>query len=137
MRLAPSSEVPPNLNAIISELLALAAVRASMTSTAATAPPNRGLKSPSADISVCTFSGLMVRLHFCFRLERLEGGFKEETHRQIASGGGLETFFSWLAVPRAGSGNGRLRRSRRSSRQRHSRDRNSLSGGENHMRGEM
>jgi hypothetical protein len=76
-------------------------------------------------------------LHFCFRLEHLEGSLKEETHRQIASGGGLETFFSWLAVPRTGSGNGRLRRSRRGSRQRRNRGHNSLSGGENHTRGEM
>ena len=65
-------------------------------------------------------------------LERLWRGLKEETHRQVASGGGLETFASWLAVsPRAGSGHSRLSRSRGN---RHGRlGRNSLGGHGEHI----
>src|SRR5437879_851103 len=61
----------------------------------------------------------------------LEGGLKEETHRQIASGGGLETFSSLLAVsPHARSGNSGLSRSRGN---RHGRlGRNSLGVGRQH-----
>jgi len=62
------------------------------------------------------------------------GGVKEETHRQVASGGGLETFAGLLAVPRAGSENSGLSRSR-GNRQRHRRGNHSLSGGENHTHG--
>jgi hypothetical protein len=61
-------------------------------------------------------------------------GLKEETHRQVASGGGLEIFASWLAVsPRAGSGNSLLSRSRGN---RHGRlGRNSLGDEGNHTGG--
>src|SRR5216683_550904 len=66
----------------------------------------------------------------CFRYYRWSvsgGGLKKKPTARFASGGGLETFSSLLAVsPRAGSGNSRLSRSRGN---RHGRlGRNSLSG---------
>ena len=55
------------------------------------------------------------------------GGGKEETHRQVRFGGGLETFSSLLEVsPRARSGSSRRSRSQRSRHGR--RGRNSLRG---------
>src|SRR5260370_40208484 len=67
-------------------------------------------------------------------LERLWRGFKRRNPTaRFASGGGLETFSSLLAVsPRAGSGNNLLSRSRGN---RHGRlGRNSLSGGRHHSK---
>src|SRR5260370_42484052 len=69
----------------------------------------------------------------CFRYYRWSvsgGGLKKKPTARFASGGGLETFSSLLAVsPRAGSGNNGLSRSRGN---RHGR--NSLGGGRNHSK---
>src|SRR6266478_235247 len=67
----------------------------------------------------------------CNRWSVSGGGLKKKPTARFASGGGLETFSSLLAVsPRAGSGNSRLSRSRGN---RHGRlGRNSLGGGRHH-----
>src|SRR6266436_766342 len=70
----------------------------------------------------------------CFRYYRWSvsgGGLKKKPTARFASGSGLETFSSLLAVsPRAGSGNNGLSRSRNN---RHGRlGRNSLGGGRHH-----
>src|SRR6476660_7571499 len=90
MRFAPSSELPPNLKATISDLTPAPASES--TALGSTAPPKRERKSPSAGTSVGACSGLMVPLRICFRGSVSGGGLKKKTHRQVASGGGLETF---------------------------------------------
>src|SRR6266481_9470730 len=69
----------------------------------------------------------------CNRWSVSGGGLKKKPTARFASGGGLETFSSLLAVsPRAGSGNSRLSRSRGN---RHGRlGSNSLGGGRHHSK---
>jgi hypothetical protein len=105
MRAAPSSDVPPNLNATISlrqqpngtEALRFASARFSLSTDEllallrdVVASPlenntgtRRGDKSPSADDSDWTFLAFMVPLRLVSAGATLKEGFKEKTHRQV------------------------------------------------------
>ena len=109
MRSAPSSDVPPNLNATTfrrdGACASSADVRCVIDTNVGRSSPKRNVSHRSAGTSAWTFLGLMASAPG-FRWSDSGGGLKEETHRQFASGGGLETFSGLLAVsPRAGSGN--------------------------------
>src|SRR3984893_2626503 len=123
MRSAPSNELPPNLHAT-TDSRALADPMSS---------PGRRARLLSGTAASCAFSGLMTAAPLGVTAgATLEGAGKKKPTARFASGGGLETFSSLLAVsPRTGSGNGRRSRSR-GSRHGQRLGGNSLSGGGYH-----